>query len=142
MNKVIEEARTQKAIGSSLEAKLFIHTSDPTLKRVLTTLSDVTNGVDELRFILLASQVVVVESAEIVTENASLCSQVDEDLQTIVGLAPADGVKCERCWHYSPSVGDSTTYKGACGRCAEALALMDFPPVTSEQVAPAAADTA
>ena len=46
-----------------------------------------------------------------------------------VGVAPAEGVKCARCWHYSTTVGQSPTYAGVCDRCHAALAAMSFPPV-------------
>ena len=34
----------------------------------------------------------------------------------------ADGVKCERCWRYVPSVSETPEFKGLCERCVDALA--------------------
>ena len=34
----------------------------------------------------------------------------------------ADGVKCERCWRFVPSVSDAPEFKGLCERCVDALA--------------------
>ena len=39
----------------------------------------------------------------------------------LVKVRRADGQKCERCWNYSPRVGESSRYPAACERCVEAL---------------------
>jgi len=36
-------------------------------------------------------------------------------------VEPAAGKKCERCWNYSPHVGESTRYPDVCERCVTAL---------------------
>lgn len=58
VNKCIEAARVDKAIGASLEAKVAVYTDDPTLSEALRKFSDSesANGVDELRYIFLTSQ--------------------------------------------------------------------------------------
>jgi len=130
INKCIESARTDKAIGASLEAKVAIHTDDPTLAAALSKYAAADNSVDELRFLFLTSQVAIVESAAAVEEATHSLSSTDPVAVT-VGVMAADGVKCERCWHYSTDVAPSGegNYPGVCGRCASSLAMMDFPPV-------------
>ncbi len=66
VNKVMEQARTAKAIGSSLDAKVLLNVADADLKNKLAsynssdTLSE--KNVDELRYFFLASQVELVDS--------------------------------------------------------------------------------
>ncbi|MGB5714910.1 MAG: isoleucine--tRNA ligase, partial [Waterburya sp.] len=66
VNKVMEQARTAKAIGSSLDAKVLLHVSNQELKDKLASYnsSDAVNekDVDELRYFFLASQVELVDS--------------------------------------------------------------------------------
>lgn len=38
-----------------------------------------------------------------------------------VGVARADGAKCERCWNYSPAVGTLQGHHGLCERCYEVI---------------------
>ena len=97
------------------------------------------NGVDELRYLLLTSSVEVVNSAEEARPTGTLASRADDSLAVTVGIVPADGVKCERCWHYATNVGSSSTYPGVCTRCADALQEMNFPPVAAPAAAEAAA---
>jgi isoleucyl-tRNA synthetase len=50
INKALEEARTEKAVGSSLETRLLLHTTDDVLGRALAKLNAPDgDGVDELR---------------------------------------------------------------------------------------------
>jgi isoleucyl-tRNA synthetase len=94
VTKALEEARNAKLIGAGLEAKVTI-TADAETKAFLASF-----GAD-LRFILIVSAVELQDSA-------TLSVKVDK----------ADGVKCERCWHYTTEVGADARYAGACGRCA------------------------
>jgi isoleucyl-tRNA synthetase len=118
VNKVMEQARTAKAIGSSLDAKVLLSVADPNLKNQLAaynssdTLSD--KNIDELRYFFLASQVELVDSvgeAEYKSES---------DLATIA-VVKADGKKCDRCWNYSLSVGSLKDDPTICDRCNAAL---------------------
>jgi isoleucyl-tRNA synthetase len=76
------------------------------------------NGVDELRYLLISSQVELVDSAanlyhleyKMIADNLA------------IAVVNADGEKCERCWNYSPTVGQSSEYPTICDRCVAALA--------------------
>jgi isoleucyl-tRNA synthetase len=71
------------------------------------------NAVDELRYLFLASEVEIVDSAE---DLAALPHKVvTEDLS--VGMAKAAGCKCDRCWNYSVYVGQFSNYPDLCERC-------------------------
>ena len=62
-----------------------------------------------------------------------------------IGVLPAEGVKCERCWMYSSDVATGGTYPGVCARCADACAASGFvlpeppPPDFGEMLAGSAA---
>lgn len=38
-----------------------------------------------------------------------------------VGIARAEGQKCERCWHYTQDIGQHSAHPSLCGRCVIAL---------------------
>jgi isoleucyl-tRNA synthetase len=121
VNKVMEQARSEKAIGSSLDSKVLLYVSDPELKKKLEAFnpSDSLSGdrVDELRYLFLASQVGLVDSAEAI-DLANYKSKTD---LVSVGVIKADGHKCDRCWNYSTRVGEFTEDPTICERCNDAL---------------------
>jgi isoleucyl-tRNA synthetase len=118
-NKVLEQARAAKDIGSSLEAKLLINVADSEFKTVLQTLNPATGGnhVDELRYLFLTSEVELSDCLDSIT---GLKYHTQTDIQSI-GVADASGTKCDRCWNYSTHVGQSTEHPLLCDRCAEAV---------------------
>lgn len=124
VNKVLEQARTAKDIGSSLEAKVLLYVADEDLRKALTSLNPDNavdagnNHVDELRYLFLVSQVEVLDSAE---PLAGLKCRSESDALGI-GVVDADGQKCDRCWNYSTHVGESAEDPTICDRCVEALA--------------------
>ncbi|MBW4578170.1 MAG: isoleucine--tRNA ligase [Tildeniella nuda ZEHNDER 1965/U140] len=121
VNKVLEKARTDKAIGSSLEAKLLLYTTDAQLKQTLQALNPAAslsgNGVDELRYLFLTSQVELLDSPESL-DGLKYSAQTNA-LQ--IGVVDADGKKCDRCWNYSTHVGESADHPLLCERCIPAL---------------------
>ena len=69
--------------------------------------------------------------------EGALATNRDRDLKLTIGLLPADGTKCERCWHYSKDVSSSGKYPGCCPRCVDALTQMFFPAVELPDEQPA-----
>lgn len=122
VNKVLEQARVERTIGSSLEAKVLLYVPELNLRQKLEALNPpsgaITNGVDELRYLFLTSQVELLESAQ---PLASLKHHSQSDVLS-VGIANADGKKCDRCWNYSVHVGESAEHPLLCERCIPALA--------------------
>jgi isoleucyl-tRNA synthetase len=120
-NKVLEQARTQKEIGSSLEAKLLLYVADPALRQQLAAMNPIEalsgNRVDELRYFFLTSQVELVDSAAAVAD----LKYRSQSEALGVGVVDADGVKCDRCWNYSVQVGKSALHPLLCERCVPAL---------------------
>ena len=95
--KALEEARNDKQIGSSLEARVIL-TTDAAATRLLL------DYYEQLRYIFIVSQV-----------------EVHEGDALSVEIQKADGEKCERCWNYSVRVGEFNKYPTVCERCADAL---------------------
>nr|WP_228024955.1 isoleucine--tRNA ligase [cf. Phormidesmis sp. LEGE 11477] len=127
-NVVLEQARSDKAIGSSLEAKLLLHTSDASLSKTLAAMNpadsltasgeQISNQVDELRYLFLVSQVELSDSLDGLEAEKY---QANVNGLTIAVLN-ADGKKCDRCWNYSTHVGESAEDPAICDRCVAALA--------------------
>ncbi|MEH2057221.1 MAG: isoleucine--tRNA ligase [Nostoc sp.] len=119
VNKVLEQARIEKLIGSSLEAKTLIHIPHKQLGDAIKAFNPVKgNGIDELRYLLLTSQVELLDSAEGL-KGLEYTAQT-EDWE--IGVVKADGQKCDRCWNYSTHVGESAEHPLICERCVAALA--------------------
>jgi isoleucyl-tRNA synthetase len=76
------------------------------------------NGVDELRYLFLASQVELIDDA---SKLAGLQHQATSEGGKI-GVTTAEGAKCDRCWNYSPTVGHNSEHPLVCDRCVDALA--------------------
>jgi isoleucyl-tRNA synthetase len=104
-----------------LEAKLLVYVADQAWRQQLQALnrsdSLAGNGVDELRYLLLVSQVELLDTPEPLEGlNHALMS---EGLG--IAVVPAEGTKCDRCWNYSTAVGQSTDHPLLCERCVEVL---------------------
>lgn len=121
VNKVMEQARNNKMIGASLDAKTLLYLSDQELKQQLANFNPTDslsgNRVDELRYLFLSSQVELVDSLDAI-QKADYKGESD---LVSVGIVKADGVKCDRCWNYSIHVGEFPEDPTICERCHEAL---------------------
>ncbi len=82
--KALEEARDQKMIGKSMEAKATLYLDEAKPKQVVDELNV------DLRLILIVSQLEVRDLAEAPEDAASF------DGQVAVQITPADGEVCER----------------------------------------------
>jgi isoleucyl-tRNA synthetase len=105
--KALEEARTAKRIGGSLEAQLQLAVPEelyPVLERHR----------DQLRYLFIVSDVML---ERIPASNGTA------GLRITVVKAP--GQKCERCWNYSPRVGEDKRYPTVCERCSAALSEIE-----------------
>jgi isoleucyl-tRNA synthetase len=124
VNVVLEKARQDKIIGASLEAKVLLYIADEDLRQQMQQMNPKTtelkdnNGVDELRYLFICSQVELLDTPEPL--NSLPYNQQFEDLG--IGVVKADGEKCDRCWNYSVHIGESKEDPTICERCVEALA--------------------
>lgn len=97
-NKALEDARNEKVIGKSLEAKIIVKSSEADFERY----SDLAKQLAE---ILIVSDVEIEKN----------------DGETVFEVAKAEGGKCERCWCYSKYVGENHEHPTLCQRCAIAI---------------------
>ena len=97
VNKALEEARAQKLIGKSLEAKVTLNCGRDWYDFAKSAESDFVSA-----FIVSAVEI-----------GKSEFDGVD------VKVEVAPGEKCERCWVHSHTVGECAEHPTLCARCAE-----------------------
>lgn len=120
VNKVLEQARMEKMIGASLEAKVLLYVVDEELRKQLHSFNPDSldgNGVDELRYLFISSQVELLDSPQ--SLEGLQYKLLADNLG--VGVVKAEGEKCERCWNYSTHVGEIAEHSTICERCDSAL---------------------
>lgn len=120
VNKVLEQARMEKMIGASLEAKVLLYVADEELRKQLHSFNPDSldgNGVDELRYLFISSQVELLDSPQ--SLEGLQYKLLADNLG--VGVVKAEGEKCERCWNYSTHVGEIAEHSTICERCDSAL---------------------
>lgn len=153
MNKVLENARAGKLIGSSLEAKVYLRTSDGVVTSRLQELCMSGNEADALHRIFITSQVTdffrmpfvsttlllytsswlqveVLSSpnTELVTSIPYAGNYTDQRSGEIwIGVSRAEGMKCERCWNYEPQVGSFAGHPTLCARCYDVINVQPLP---------------
>jgi isoleucyl-tRNA synthetase len=144
INKLLEQARSDKMIGSSLEAKILIYDDrqgDDVDDDVDDYVDDYVDGYffvelerfnhiqpNELKLpcLFLASQVEITKSLENY-DSAPYKGIVPINWPRLinmplkVAILKADGHKCDRCWNYSLSVGTFPEDPTICDRCEAAL---------------------
>ena len=101
VNKKLEEKRTEKVIGKSLEAKVVITVKDAQAAAEIA-------GWSELKDVLIVSAVEV-QTGETGDEGMTFA------------IEKASGCQCERCWKFSEEVGRLAQYPTLCKRCAEVI---------------------
>lgn len=101
--RALEDARNNKLIGASLEARVKLTAGGETFALLR-------QYADQLRYLFIVSQVELSEAP-------------DAALQ--VSIERAAGEKCERCWNYSTRVGESERYPAVCERCVKALSEIE-----------------
>lgn len=105
VQKALEQARTAKVIGKPLEAKVTLYANGELaqfLKSVEAQLPEI----------------FITSAVEIADGNGDFAGDV-EGLS--VSVAKADGEKCERCWKFSPTVGECSDHPTLCKECAEVM---------------------
>ncbi|KAF8401487.1 hypothetical protein HHK36_012427 [Tetracentron sinense] len=134
VNKVLETARTEKLIGSSLDAKVYLHTADAYLSSKLHGMCAASNDADTLHRIFITSQVEILSSMENgLTENIPYMGEylIQGKSRVWIGVSRAEGSKCERCWNYSPQVGSFSEHPTLCGRCYNVVGVQPLPAVAA-----------
>ena len=145
VNHCIEVLRRRKEVGASQECQVLLYmgpvSADHPKAAMMHRIRDMvggscggdaistpqhecaTNGIDDLRYLFIVSQVTLVTSLQ---ELHTTCTHVvTSDISSSgfsIGVARAAGRKCERCWCYSKSVGTSQSSPDTCTRCEYILA--------------------
>ncbi|KOR13904.1 isoleucine--tRNA ligase [Staphylococcus carnosus] len=101
INRALEEARNNKVIGKSLEAKVIIGSNES------FDAADFLKDFENLHQLFIVSQVEVEEKVE----------DGNEYYYGDIKVVHADGEKCERCWNYSTELGSVNGLDHLCPRC-------------------------
>ena len=104
VSKQLEIARAAKEIGLSLDAKVILFAENEEYEFI--------KGKEEL-----LKEIFIVSEIEI-RENRR---NEDEEVGIGVKIEQATGEKCERCWMYSETVGESAEHPTICERCRDNL---------------------
>ena len=100
VNAALEQARAEKKIGKSLEAKVAV--TVPVEDAFMMHL-----GMDYLADLFIVSQV-----------------EMEVDKELTVDVFPAEGEKCPRCWKFHPLIGSHSKHPELCPRCAAVVEAM------------------
>lgn len=98
--KALEEARSEKVIGKSLEAKVTIVAKDDKTRSLL-------EGMNHLH------QYLIVSAAEVTSQH----DEAKEYEVVSVFVEKHSGEKCERCWVASNDIGSNNNHPKLCSRC-------------------------
>jgi len=105
VNRALEQARKDKSVGKALEAQVTLFATQD-LATKLAKLGD------ELRFVLITSKATI----EVVTSAPA--DVLETEVEGLwLSVAPAEGIKCDRCWHVTTDIGESEVHPELCGRC-------------------------
>ena len=103
-SKKLEEAREEKLIGQTLEAKVTVSANkENELYKIIE------NNKNLIEEVLIVSELELKEDSSIEKEELS------------VNISRAEGEKCERCWKYTKDVGIDEENPTICKRCSEVL---------------------
>ena len=105
VNRALEQARNEKVIGKSLEAKVVIGNNDSFKAQ------EFLQQFDNLQQLFIVSQVEVTKKVE----NSESCQYGD------IRIEHAEGEKCERCWNYAGELGSVGELDHLCPRCQDVV---------------------
>ena len=110
VKKALELKRADKVIGSSLEASVKLTAASDSLFGSLKACEN------ELKDVFIVSKVEIAEG-----DRASAEFTETETADLGIDVKHAEGEKCERCWTYSETVGQSKEHPTLCSRCAHTV---------------------
>ncbi len=109
IRKQMEGMRSDKIIGSSLDAEIDIYCSDE-IYQSLSKLGD------ELRFVFITSYARI----HPINEQTDDCIEAGEGV--MIKVSKSEHEKCVRCWHHRADVASHDEHPELCGRCVENVA--------------------
>ncbi|MGH1536865.1 MAG: isoleucine--tRNA ligase [Gammaproteobacteria bacterium] len=108
VSKLLEEKRSEKSIGSSLEAEIKIWHSPDCIRKIKN---------DELRFVFITSYADIVDDEEPHKDAVKLHNTGANSADYFVLVKKSEHQKCVRCWHHREDVGASSQHPELCSRC-------------------------
>ena len=148
-NRALQAAQRAGEVGAGLDARVAVFVDeqgggdggggggrDAGLRAALERLQGAPNGADPLRYNLIVSQA---ELAATEGEVRSMPFVAEAEVRmaartarVVVGIGKAAGVKCQRCWAFSPLVGGDAAHPTLCERCGPVVRELGVPsPVAS-----------
>ncbi|RFU68786.1 isoleucine--tRNA ligase [Bacillus sp. V59.32b] len=106
--KALEEARNEKIIGKSLNAKVTVYVNEDS-KQLLASIDE------NLEQLFIVSAFEVAGNIEAAPEDALKLEKA------AIVVTKADGETCERCWNVSEDVGHIEEHPTLCSRCASVI---------------------
>ncbi|CAH0346911.1 isoleucine--tRNA ligase [Bacillus sp. CECT 9360] len=106
--KALEEARNEKIIGKSLNAKVTVYVNEDS-KQLLDSIDE------NLEQLFIVSAFEVAGNIEAAPEHALKLEKA------AIVVTKADGETCERCWNVSEDVGHVEEHPTLCSRCATVI---------------------
>jgi len=113
--RALESARRQGAIGSGLEARVLILGAPEDLGPLLKRKEPL------LRALFIVSQVELFGAH---ARRPLVTYEGEEIPGLLIEVERARGTKCERCWVWSPRVGEDPEHPALCERCAPIVRLL------------------
>ena len=102
--KVLEEARADKTIGHSLNAKVTLFADK-----------------DSDDYKLIEKNLELLQTVFIVSGLELKADERKDSKEVSVVVSVAEGEKCERCWKYDKTVGENHDHPTLCHKCVEAI---------------------
>ncbi|MDQ0215052.1 isoleucyl-tRNA synthetase [Oikeobacillus pervagus] len=106
--KALEEARNNKVIGKSLNAKVILYVNEE-MKSLLDSIKE------DLKQLFIVSNLEVAGDLEVAPKEALALEHAS------IVIEKAEGETCERCWIVTPDVGQNENHPTLCPRCAEVI---------------------
>ncbi|MGE7876980.1 isoleucine--tRNA ligase [Peribacillus muralis] len=103
--KALEEARNQKIIGKSLNAKVKVYVNEET-KNLLDSIKE------------SFEQLFIVSEFELAGDVSNAPAEAVKLEDIAIAVTKAEGETCERCWNVSKQVGQVEEHPTLCPRCA------------------------
>ena len=104
VKKALENARTEKIIGASLDAEISVYAEGE--------MYDFLNSIEDLASVFIVSKANLVKGSD---------GEFKGEQPISVTVKHAEGEKCARCWKYSGDIGTDAEHPALCARCASVL---------------------
>ena len=113
VTRVLEAARRDKVIGLSLDAEVLLQSDDKDLEKFLR------ENIELIKELCIVSSLQLVDTLE--QEGKIELGKGDALPELTIGVHPATGNKCERCWVIESSVGKDAEHPTLCARCVDVV---------------------